>query len=77
MPPRDLDSCELRRARNFERRSAFRILSSGNTTRTIMRSEQKTTLVLGGTGKRCSRVAKRLRARGVPVRIAPRSGVGG
>ncbi len=33
-----------------------------------------TTLVLGGTGKTGRRVAERLRARGVPVRIGSRSG---
>ncbi len=34
----------------------------------------KTTLVLGGTGKTGRRVAKRLVARGLPVRIGSRSG---
>ena len=34
----------------------------------------KTTLVLGGTGKTGRRVAKRLKARGLPVRIGSRSG---
>ncbi|NUO51287.1 MAG: NmrA family transcriptional regulator [Polyangiaceae bacterium] len=34
----------------------------------------KTTLILGGTGKTGGRVAKRLRERGVPVRIGSRSG---
>ncbi len=34
----------------------------------------KTTLVLGGTGKTGRRVAKRLTARGLPVRIGSRSG---
>jgi uncharacterized protein YbjT (DUF2867 family) len=35
---------------------------------------QNTTLVLGGTGKTGRRVAERLQARGVPVRIGSRSG---
>ncbi len=35
---------------------------------------QKPTLVLGGTGKTGRRVAKRLKARGLPVRIGYRSG---
>jgi uncharacterized protein YbjT (DUF2867 family) len=35
---------------------------------------QNTTLVIGGTGKTGRRVAERLQARGVPVRIASRSG---
>jgi uncharacterized protein YbjT (DUF2867 family) len=34
----------------------------------------KTTLVLGGTGKTGRRVAKRLEARGLPVRVGSRSG---
>lgn len=34
----------------------------------------KTTLVLGGTGKTGRRVARRLRAAGVPVRTASRTG---
>lgn len=36
--------------------------------------EKKTTLVVGGTGKTGRRVAERLRARGLPVRIGSRSG---
>jgi uncharacterized protein YbjT (DUF2867 family) len=36
--------------------------------------ETKPTLVLGGTGKTGRRVAERLRARGLPVRIGSRSG---
>ena len=36
--------------------------------------ETKTTLVLGGTGKTGRRVAKRLEARGLPVRVGSRSG---
>jgi len=36
--------------------------------------ETKTTLVLGGTGKTGRRVAKRLEARGIPVRVGSRSG---
>lgn len=36
--------------------------------------ENKTTLVLGGTGKTGRRVAERLTARGLPVRIGSRSG---
>ena len=37
----------------------------------------KTTLVLGGTGKTGHRVAKRLTARSLPVRIGSRSVPGG
>jgi uncharacterized protein YbjT (DUF2867 family) len=37
-------------------------------------STQGTTLVLGGTGKTGRRVAARLRARGIPTRVATRSG---
>ena len=36
--------------------------------------EKKTTLVLGGTGKTGRRVAERLTARGLPIRIGSRSG---
>jgi len=36
--------------------------------------QKKTTLILGGTGKTGSRVARGLERRGVPVRIASRSG---
>src|SRR5215207_1673939 len=36
--------------------------------------EKKVTLVLGGTGKTGRRVAKRLEARGLPVRVGSRSG---
>src|SRR5918993_4871896 len=36
--------------------------------------DQQPTLVLGGTGKTGRRVAERLSARGVPVRIGSRSG---
>lgn len=36
--------------------------------------ERKTTLVLGGTGKTGRRVAERLTARGLPIRIGSRSG---
>jgi uncharacterized protein YbjT (DUF2867 family) len=36
--------------------------------------EDKTTLILGGTGKTGSRVARRLEVKGVPVRVASRSG---
>lgn len=36
--------------------------------------EKRTTLVLGGTGKTGGRVATRLTARGLPVRIGSRSG---
>jgi uncharacterized protein YbjT (DUF2867 family) len=39
-----------------------------------MNTKEKTTLILGGTGKTGSRVAKRLAARGESVRIASRSG---
>jgi uncharacterized protein YbjT (DUF2867 family) len=39
-----------------------------------MATQQKTTLILGGTGKTGRRVAKRLMERGRPVRIASRSG---
>jgi len=38
-----------------------------------MSAESKTTLVLGGTGKTGRRVAERLLARGVPIRIGSRS----
>ena len=37
-------------------------------------TETKPTLVLGGTGKTGRRVAERLTARGLPVRIGSRSG---
>ncbi|HWD42893.1 MAG TPA: NmrA family transcriptional regulator, partial [Actinomycetota bacterium] len=37
-------------------------------------SDRQTTLVLGGTGKTGRRVAERLRARDVPVRVGSRSG---
>lgn len=37
-------------------------------------TQQKLTLVLGGTGKTGRRVATRLRARGQPIRISSRSG---
>jgi phosphoglycerate dehydrogenase-like enzyme len=37
-------------------------------------STQGTTVVLGGTGKTGRRVAARLRARGVPTRVATRAG---
>jgi uncharacterized protein YbjT (DUF2867 family) len=37
-------------------------------------TEHKATLVLGGTGKTGRRVAERLAARGLPVRIGSRSG---
>jgi uncharacterized protein YbjT (DUF2867 family) len=40
----------------------------------VMKNEQKATLVLGGTGKTGRRVVKRLTDRGVPVRIASRTG---
>ena len=43
-------------------------MESGNTQHT------KTTLVLGGTGKTGRRVVKRLKARGLPVRVGSRSG---
>ena len=39
-----------------------------------MKFQPSNTLVLGGTGKTGSRVAERLRSRGLPVRIASRSG---
>ena len=39
------------------------------------RAHETTTLVIGGTGKTGRRVAERLVARGVPVRIGSRSGV--
>jgi uncharacterized protein YbjT (DUF2867 family) len=39
-----------------------------------MTAQEKTTLVLGGTGKTGSRVVERLRARGLPVRVGSRSG---
>lgn len=39
-----------------------------------MTNTQQTTLILGGTGKTGRRVAERLTARGVPVRIASRTG---
>jgi uncharacterized protein YbjT (DUF2867 family) len=39
-----------------------------------MKDEQKPTLILGGTGKTGRRVADRLKARGLPVRVASRSG---
>ncbi len=39
-----------------------------------MISEEKPTLVLGGTGKTGRRVVERLMARGLPVRIGTRSG---
>jgi uncharacterized protein YbjT (DUF2867 family) len=38
------------------------------------RTQEETTLVLGGTGKTGSRVVERLRARGLPVRVGSRSG---
>jgi uncharacterized protein YbjT (DUF2867 family) len=38
------------------------------------RTQEDTTLVLGGTGKTGSRVVERLRARGLPVRVGSRSG---
>ena len=44
-----------------------------NTTNTTT-NPSNLTLVLGGTGKTGSRVAQRLRAKGVPVRIGSRSG---
>ena len=37
-------------------------------------TETKPTLVLGGTGKTGRRVAERLVARGVPIRLGSRSG---
>lgn len=40
-----------------------------------MEKAQKTTLILGGRGKTGRRVAERLRARGVPLRLASRSGL--
>ena len=39
-----------------------------------MDADQNTTLVLGGTGKTGRRIAERLMARGIPVRIGSRSG---
>jgi len=45
---------------------------TGDMTTTPM--QEKTTLVLGGTGKTGGRVAARLTARGLPVRIGSRSG---
>lgn len=39
-----------------------------------MKFQPSNTLVLGGTGKTGSRVAERLRSRGLPVRVASRSG---
>jgi uncharacterized protein YbjT (DUF2867 family) len=39
-----------------------------------MSAQQKTTLIPGGTGKTGRRVAERLTTRGLPVRIASRSG---
>jgi uncharacterized protein YbjT (DUF2867 family) len=41
---------------------------------TTGRAQEKTTLILGGTGKTGRRVAQRLTARGLPVRIGSRSG---
>ena len=41
---------------------------------TKTQQDQKLTLVLGGTGKTGRRVAERLASRGVPTRIASRSG---
>ncbi|MBC6459741.1 NAD(P)H-binding protein [Actinomadura sp. HBU206391] len=38
------------------------------------KAQEKTTLVLGGTGKTGRRVAERLTARGLPVRVGSRSG---
>ena len=35
---------------------------------------EETVLVLGGTGKTGRRIAERLRARGIPIRIGSRSG---
>jgi uncharacterized protein YbjT (DUF2867 family) len=40
-----------------------------------LKSQEGITLVLGGTGKTGRRVAERLKARGVPTRIASRSGM--
>ncbi len=42
--------------------------------RTENAQQTKTTLVLGGTGKTGRRVAERLKARGLPVRVGSRSG---
>src|SRR5215211_5171384 len=39
-----------------------------------MTNQTLATLVLGGTGKTGRRVVERLRARGVPTRVGPRSG---
>ncbi len=44
------------------------------TEKNYVQSPEKMTLVLGGTGKTGRRVAERLKARGVPTRIASRSG---
>ena len=46
-----------------------------NTRMNSIKSSEGITLVLGGTGKTGRRVAERLKARGVPTRIASRSGM--
>jgi uncharacterized protein YbjT (DUF2867 family) len=46
----------------------------GMTNHTHKQNETNTTLVVGGTGKTGRRVAERLAARGVPVRVGSRSG---
>ncbi len=50
-------------------------METGNVGETEARNEREgTTLVLGGTGKTGRRVAERLEARGLPVRVGSRSG---
>jgi uncharacterized protein YbjT (DUF2867 family) len=50
-------------------------METGNVREAEARDEREgTTLVLGGTGKTGRRVAERLEARGVPVRVGSRSG---
>src|SRR5688500_1069298 len=44
-----------------------------NSKETEMNPQQHTTLIIGGNGKTGSRVAQRLTARGLPVRLASRS----
>jgi len=43
-------------------------------TENTQQTETTTTLVLGGTGKTGRRVAERLTARGLPVRVGSRAG---
>lgn len=50
-----------------------RLIASSFTSGMTEQTQQKLTLILGGTGKTGGRVAARLAARGVPVRIGSRS----